>query len=352
MRAPLVEAVESVGAIQAQYWPSVPVGLWSRVAGFAADDLYAALTRQDLLVGTLLRRTLHLTSRSHHPAYATVADESGMIRPSRLVTDTPATLALHAELLQYAKEPRTQAELGDFVEEYLAAHPGTLDEAETARQRGMKFRPLIVSTRLVRVPRSGRWDARTPSAYQATDAKPARRALDTVIRRHLGAFGPSGADDVAGWIGWPVPAVRAALEAALEAALDAAELERDTDGSGRTLYDLPGAPRPDPEAPAPVRFLPAFDGALLGYASNRRDRILPEAYKARVYVAANLKWLPTVLVDGYVAGIWSDALARKTATLTVTLFDAKAESPELHHEADRLIRFIHPNATAYHTIMN
>ncbi len=288
---PLVPVIESIGALQAQYWPSIPVALWSRLA------------------------------------------------------ESPATRSLHAEVLRYATGARRSlADLGDFIERRVTERPEEIDPAELARQRSYRFRPLITSTRLVRVPSDGVWDGRTPRAYQAVAAgepPDPDTALSEVAHRYLGAFGPAGADDLAGWIGWPVPPVRAVL-----ARLD---LLRLTDESGRTLYDRPNAPRPDPDTPAPVRFLPAFDSVLLAYAAKRRTRILPDAYRGRVYLPANLKWLPTFLVDGMVAGVWSDALQRREATLTLTVFDelTRTATAELRAEAGRLIRFRFPTALSH-----
>src|SRR3954468_3023254 len=75
--SPLVEAVESIGALQAQYWPGVAVALWSRVRDFAVEDLYRALEGHQLVVGTLLRGTLHLVSAREHPGYAAAVEASG-----------------------------------------------------------------------------------------------------------------------------------------------------------------------------------------------------------------------------------------------------------------------------------
>jgi hypothetical protein len=161
-----------------------------------------------------------------------------------------------------------------------------------------------------------------------------------VVRRHLRAFGPAGADDVAQWIGWKVPPVRAGLER-LEG-----ELERFEDSGGRALYDLPGAPRPDPDGAAPVRLLPWFDSVLLAYAAGRRARILPDEHREAVYNRKNLQIRPTFLVDGLVAGIWAiDAKGRKAAlTLTPLRKIPKRTTKALVDEAERLVRFLHPDA--------
>jgi hypothetical protein len=112
---------------------------------------------------------------------------------------------------------------------------------------------------------------------------------------------------------------------------------------------VPGAQRLAGDVEAPVRFLPAFDGALLAYAANRRGRILPDAYRDRVYQRANLRWLPTFLVDGLVAGTWTSSLKRGAAVLDVTAFakPTGAATAAVSAEAERLVRFLEPAAKTY-----
>src|SRR5204862_7213591 len=111
----------------------------------------------------------------------------------------------------------------------------------------------------------GSWGTKAPSALLAASrprgAPKGDTALDEVVRRHLRAFGPAGPDDVAGWIGWRTPPVREAFGRL------AGELVPFEDEDGRALYDLPDAPRPHPETPAPPRLLAAFDSVLLAYAA-------------------------------------------------------------------------------------
>jgi hypothetical protein len=135
--APLVEAVEAVGALQAQYWPAPPVALWSRVADFALDPFYAALERGDLVTGTLLRVTLHLVSAREHPAYAAVAAEAAGHHWRRTDAEPGKEVAaLLTKLRTYAaKTPRTGEEIAAFLEEWVAAHPKALDPAEVEHQR-------------------------------------------------------------------------------------------------------------------------------------------------------------------------------------------------------------------------
>jgi Winged helix DNA-binding domain len=351
--SPLVSAVEAVGAIQAQHWPAVPVALWTRIAGFVPQDLYEALERGDLVSGTLLRTTLHLVSAREHPAYAAVVAAVGGDDWRRTDAEaSPEVGALRRELLSYTREePRSGKEIGEFIEGWVAAHPDAIDPAELEHQRKYGWRPFLRWTAFVRAPADSRWGTKAPAAFRAAPAASERsdghEVLDVVVRRHLRAFGPAGPDDVASWIGWRAPPVRDALER-LEP-----ELVRFEGEDGRPLYDLPEAPRPDPRTPAPPRLLAAFDSVLLAYASKRRTRILPDAYRDAVYERANLRIRPSFLVDGLVAGTWSVEVRRREATLTLSPFArlTKKDRAALVQEAERLVRAVQPDAKSHSIVV-
>jgi hypothetical protein len=118
--------------------------------------------------------------------------------------------------------------------------------------------------------------------------------------------------------------------------------------AGRTLYDLPEAPRPHPDTPAPVRLLPSFDSTQLAYAHKHRQRIVADEHKDAVYARANLRIRPTVLVDGFVAGTWTVSVTRRAATLTVTPFGSSDRSTRsaVVAEGERLMRAVHPGVEA------
>ncbi|MBJ7600056.1 MAG: AlkZ family DNA glycosylase [Candidatus Dormibacteraeota bacterium] len=350
---PLVEAVESIGALQAQHWPAVSVALWSRLHGVGAEELRQAFAEGRLVVGNLLRGTLHAVSGRQHAAYAVVVAESGMNDWRRTEAQRPLDLgAVRADLAAFAEStPRSADEMIDRIEAWVAGQ-FRLDEEELARQRAYRWRPLLAAMPFSKVPSDGRWaGGRTPGAFLASAAlrgalPSPSEALDSVVRWHLAAFGPAAAEDVAAWIGWRTVPVRAALEGA------GSELRRFQDEAGRTLFDVPSASRPDQELEAPVRLLPWFDSALLAYAPRHRGRILPDAYRDLVYMRANLQWLPTLLVDGMVAGTWSVDLRRSEASLTLKPFErlARPVRAALIDEAERLVRFMKPDA-ANHAVL-
>jgi hypothetical protein len=336
----LAEAVEAVGPLQAQAWAAPPVALASRVEGFTREHLHAALEAGELVIGTLIRGTIHIVSAREHPAYAAVATEVEDWRRTDAAR-TKESDKLAADLRRHAKRPRTPEEIAAFAEEWVGKHPKALAEEEVDRQRELKWRPLLRSCAFVRVPADGDWAGKAPAALRAAPAPKAKDALPAVIRRHLRAFGPASPEDVASFIKWRTPPVREAMEAM--------ELERVEQG----LYDLPGAPRPDPDTPAPPRLLAAFDSALLAYDSRRRERIVPDALRDTVYEKRNLQIRPTFLIDGLVAGIWKLEIRRGIATITL---DSKvrvkaAARKELVAEAERVARAVHPDAKGHDVVV-
>jgi Winged helix DNA-binding domain len=348
---PLVETVEAIGALQAQHWPAPPVALWSRMKQFAPDDLYAALDRGDVLTGTLLRTTLHLVSAREHPAYAAVAAEVAEWRRSKAPASGDAQRLLDDLVAHARRTARTSDDVAAFAEEWVKAHPKALHRDEVKAQRSRNWRALVRWHGFVRVPENGEWGARSPAALRAAP-KPRKEldpqaALDEVVQRHLRAFGPASADDVASWINWRPKPVREAL-ARLEDGLAVF-----VDEAGRTLYDLADAPRPDAETPAPPRLLAPFDSILLAYASKHRARILPDAHRDVVYERRNLRIKPSYTVNGFVAGVWDVEVTRGEAVLTLRPLEKlpRAARAELVDEAERLVRVVRPEAKAHRVVV-
>jgi hypothetical protein len=203
----------------------------------------------------------------------------------------------------------------------------------------------------VRAPADGRWGTKAPTALRAAPrrsrAPGADDALDAVVRRHLRAFGPADAQDVASWIGWRTAPVRAALERL------GPELAHFEDQDGRPLHDVPEAPRPDPESPAAPRLLAAFDSVLLAYAARRRARILPDAHRDAVHERANLRIRPSFLVDGLVAGTWTIEVRRRQAIVALRPLQrlARPARAALVEEAERLVRAVRPAAAAHSVVV-
>jgi hypothetical protein len=157
--------------------------------------------------------------------------------------------------------------------------------------------------------------------------------------RYLEAFGPATPADFQTWSGLPKA----------KALFDKLELEEFTDENGKTLYDVPGAPRPDPDTAAPVRFLPEFDNLLLAHA--RRERVIADEHRPAVFTK-NLRVKSTYLVDGVVAGLWTAEKKRGLATLTLTPFGRtlKKTAGHLEREGTALLRFLEPDAKTYEVV--
>jgi hypothetical protein len=280
----LPDALDAMGALQAQYAPSMYVGLWSRVAGFERDALTRALEAREVVQGTLMRSTIHLVSRADYWPLAVA------VGPARRASLRRSVKELHEPEMEAAAERLRAA---------LAAGPLRRTEIEALLGK-LAARYVGLWLDLVRVPPSGTWERRRADLYGlAADwigpcDVTCADALDALVRRYLTGFGPAAKPEIANWAGM---AVRD-----LEPALRRLELRAFEAEDGTELLDLPGAPLPGGEVEAPVRFLPTWDATLLVHA--RRALILPEELRPRIFNAKMPQSVGTFLVDGAVAGIW------------------------------------------------
>ncbi|HYK98402.1 MAG TPA: winged helix DNA-binding domain-containing protein, partial [Candidatus Acidoferrales bacterium] len=338
----VVDAVERLGGLQAQWAPAPYVALWSRVRGFERDQLTRAIDRGALIKATLMRATLHLVSAREYPAYsfATLEGRFGAWRPP--VGPTLADLKrMHASVLRYAaRTPRTREEIRDHIAAFVA-RPAAKDE----RLRDWLLFAALATSGLVWEAAGARFEHRQLARFVAPPAKLRKivkpeAAYDLVVRHHLAAFGPASVSDIATWSSVRVPHIREAL-ARLR------DVVRFRDENGRELFDLRGALRPHADTPVPVRFLARFDAAILGHDAAERTRILPAAYKKVVIFSAEV-W-QTFLLDGFVAGRYRLASTPKEATLSLEPFKPirHADKAALVDEGERLVRFYYPDARAY-----
>ena len=284
-RLPLARAVEQIGGVQAQYAPSAYVGLWSRLEGFQRDELTRALERRRVVQGTLMRETIHLVSARDYWPLAL------------------GTRAARREWWLRTQRPRVEAARVERAAERVRAllADGPRSRAELQRELDpAEWRGVGNWLDLVRAPPSGTWERRRADLYAAAESwlGPPRateeEGIELLVRRYLGGFGPARAAEIAGWAGLPAAAVAAVLARL--------RLRRFRDERGRELVDLPTAPLPHPETPAPPRFLPTWDATLLVHA--RRTEILPEEHRPRVFNTRTPQSVATFLVDGQVARTW------------------------------------------------
>jgi hypothetical protein len=287
---PLPRVVEDMGGIQMQYAPSGYIGLWSRIRGFDRSMLTRALEDRAVIQGTLMRGTIHTVSAEDYwPMLAGIRRVNrewyGKVAGPALVgIDMEAAAGIVRELL--ADGPKRFAEIAAAL------------EARGFPRAAAKAIGWWVD--LVRVPPSGTWEARRADLYGLADAwtDPMDVAEDEgiahLVRRYLGAFGPAPPRDIASWMGLTVGQFRHVL--------DDMELATLHDDQGRALLDLPDAPLPDPETPAPPRFIGVWEAMLLVHA--RRTGVLPEEHRSRVFNVRMPHSVNTFLVDGRVAGTW------------------------------------------------
>jgi Winged helix DNA-binding domain len=281
------DTIEHLVAMQAQEPPSPHIGLWTRLEGFEPAELDDLITSKQAARGWLMRSTLHLaTARDFltlRPLFAPVCARSLMSQFRRALDGVDLGELLSDARALVEAEPMGSAAIGRAL---APRFPGP-----DARVLGYAASYLLP---MVQLPPRGVWrDRRRPvlttaeswlGAPVADDPSP-----DELVLRYLAAFGPATAADVRAWSG-------------LTGAADILErlrprLRSFRDENGRELLDVPDGPLPDPDTPAPVRFLPVFDNAILAHAD--RSRILADGYPPRIADS------PTVLIDGFACGMWS-----------------------------------------------
>jgi len=292
---PVLDAVAHLCGLQAQEPQEPFVGLWSRLRAFQPAMLDDLLTGRRVVRTHLMRRTVHLLAAEDVLAWR--ARHDAMLRQRVLGTYRRELdgvdldeLAAAGRAVTADGEPRSMAELARaLAERWPAPGPRALGELLVAAVVPMAQLPPrgLWRTRagVRNVPLSS-WLGREIDPPAPDGADPVGEDL---VRRYLAAFGPAATADLRAWCGL------AGLPAAVAAIRD--ELVTFRDERGRELVDLPDAPRPDPDIPAPVRFLPAFDNALLGY--HDRGRIVDDAHRGLSVAGARV-----VLVDGRVAATW------------------------------------------------
>jgi hypothetical protein len=336
-RAPVsaVAAIERLAGMQAQEPKHPFVGLWTRVEGFEREELLGALRRREVVRATLMRSTLHLMSAADYAALR-LALQPSMAVALRGLGARSQGLDLEAVLPAARELLRGGALAFDDIRARLQESFPAVDD----RALGYAVRTLLP---IVMVPsETDRWGfariAEFARADEWLDEPLADAGVEALVTRYLGAFGPAAVRDVQAWSG--VGAMRAVLDRMRD------RLELFADERGRELFDLPGAPRPDADVPAPPRFLPEFDNLVL--AHDDRTRVVADEHRPRV-TTKNLRVRATFLVDGIVRGTWSIAVRRKVATLALDPFEGLSTRTrrELEQEGEALLRFVEPDAKGW-----
>ena len=292
------------------------IGLWSRVEGFEREALDRALDRRSVVQGTLMRLTIHLVSARDWWPFAVGTRE-----------------ARRRSWLRYPGHPdaRVAAAAARRVRRRIAEGPMDRKDIEAASKID---RSAIYGVGcwldMVRVPPSGTWARRRADLFAAAEDWlgpediSADDALDHATRSYLRGFGPAPKRDIADYLGLGIREV--------EKSLARIEPRRFRDEDGGELLDVPRAPLPDPDTPAPPRFLPTWDATLLAHA--RRTGILPEQYRKRVFSTKTPQSVSTFTIDGAVAGTWREEKGR----IKIAPFHRidKPARRELDEEAERL----------------
>ena len=291
-RSSLPTMLESVGGLQMQYSPSGYVGCWSRLHGITRARVTRALERRQVVQATLLRSTIHLVSAADYPV---------LFEATRAARQDNALRMAHARRLDRVD----YAAIASTVRGWF--HDGPLERSELLERLAAEeigkdhWEVLSQWLELLRVPPQGTWRRRRAHLYGLARNElgdyatvDPMAAVELLVERYLGGFGPASRDDLASWAGMPV--------GAFDEGLDRMTLRHFAGVDGRELIDLPRRPLPDASTAAPVRFLGTWDATLLVHA--RRTQILPEHYRDEVFSIRRPHSVNAVLVDGQVAGTW------------------------------------------------
>lgn len=304
--APVLDTVTHLVGQQAQTPRSPYVGLWTRLTGFDPDELGRLLTERAVVRIVLMRSTIHLVTADdclylrplHAEFLARALDRSGW-RHGFAGLDLAEVAAAGRALVD--RQPLTFGDLGQrLAERWPDRDPATLAQVVRA------YVPLV------QVPPRAVWGRSGAPAHTSAEHWLGRPldpdpSVEDMILRYLAAFGPASVLDVQAWSGLT------RLKAVADGLGD--RVVRFRAESGRELLDLPDGPRPDPDTPAPVRFLPDYDNVILGHAD--RSRIVDDDVR-RALQTRNGVVPGAVLVDGRVAAMWSVERAGAVATLVVT----------------------------------
>jgi hypothetical protein len=331
---PVSDAVEHLIGLQAQSVAPPYYGLWSRLESFDPHELGRMLTDREAVRMTLMRGTVHLVTvrdalllrplvqvvieRGHNGAFGRRMGGADIGELERAVRE------------ELDGEPLTARELG----RRLVAR-GIGDDVEAIGNATRAHVPLV------QVPPRAVWGKSGQAKYATLESWTGRElernpSIEDVVLRYLGAFGPASVMDMQNWSG--LTKLREAFERLRPRLLTF------RDEGGRELFDLPGAPRPDPGVPAPVRFLGEYDNVLLGHAD--RSRIIPPDFPWKEMLADG-RWVSNLLVDGMLRGTWwIERDGKRSGMLRVRPFGelTPAERDEVAAEAERMVEFSEPEA--------
>lgn len=330
----VTQALTHLVGMQAQTANTWYTGLWSRLASFDPDEVSRLLVDRTVVRIALMRSTIHLVT----------TDDALALRPLLMpAIERPMTgywrrqlRDLHADEIEAAgralleEQPLTAIELGRLMaERWPGSQPSDLAMA------------VRVWVPLVQTPPRGLWGKSGAARHAPLESWTGRAlgppaSLDELVLRYLGAFGPATPADAQAWSG--LTKMREVFER-LRPQLEVLE-----DEQGRLLFDLPDAPRPGPDTPAPPRFLYDYDNLMLSHAD--RTRFVSDQLRAEVLREVGMYSYGSLLVDGFGCGIWRIERGPATRTLVIKLVEplSQRDHDEVAEEGDALLRFWAPEA--------
>ena len=334
---PASDAIERLVGMQAQVPMDPYVGLWSRLDGFDPSALADLLTRRKAVRASLMRATIHLvTSRDMatlrplmepviHRMFWTGSPFGRAIEG----VDADAVAATVRELIE--ERPRTRAELRPLLAERWPDHD---EDALSA---------IGYLLPVVQVPPRGVWGKRGQATWTTAESWLGRSldvepSIDDMVVRYLAGYGPAAVMDIQAWCGLTK------LKEVIERLRPDLRVYRDE--AGRELFDVADAPLPGADTPAPVRFLPNYDNALLGYKDRRRMIGIAPRRRLDSDILGNVS---TFLADGFVAGRWKLTYERNAARITIEPV-VRLSAPDrasLIDEGGRLATFLVPDADTH-----
>lgn len=300
---PVVDAVRKIVAIQAQEAASPYVALWNRVSGFDPSELDRAFADGVVVKASLMRITLHAVHRDEYTTFH--EGVLSTLRASRLndrrFDETGMGIeeadALIEHLVAYGSEPRTKAEIETMLGERLGIEP-----------HGRLWKALRTYAPMIHAPVDAPWSFGRTQVFRTAPTEPERMSredsLRALVERYLEGFGPATRHDFGRFTLLAQSTVKPVLDR-----MD--HLERLVGPDGEDLLDVPGGRIPDDDVPAPPRLMAMWDSVLLAHAD--RTRVMSDEYR-KLVIRSNGDVLPTLLVDGRVAGVWRHVDGRIEAT--------------------------------------
>ena len=323
-RALAAEEIEHLVAMQAQVPNSPYVGLWTRLEGFQPAELADMIVKRRAVRLGIMRNTVHLVTARD------CLNLRSLFQPmlERTLRSSPfgrhlVGLEMRAVLAEASRamveKPRTFSQLGSLLHERWPDRDAT--------SLAYAIRHLLP---IVQVPPRGVWGKSAQPTWTTAEhwlGRPleSEPSLDRLILRYLKAFGPAAVSDISAWSG--LTGLRSVVERLRP------KLRTFVDERGRELFDVPDGPLPDPQTPAPPRFLPEYDNILIGH--DDRTRVIDPAYRYSIFMG-------TLLVDGFVQGTWGIKRAGDATTLAIEPLRrlTQAERSAVAEEGERLVTFV------------